>query len=305
MTDTSSIPRPTIPAWHRSLLAAAALFTVLLIAMGGVLCVTHSIRSCPDWPGCFGRIVPPLETSPILEFTHRLLAAISGFLILGAAVAGLARPPHLRWIAIPPLVAGVLLVVVSYFGAQVVLRGLAAGWAAVDVGSALLVVASMVAAATFAHAHGLHPDQPDRLAYRDPFARLVLATTGVVFGILVSAVLVAGKNSLTGCLGWPIYSGRLFEVDVPGAGKVLRLALSGVGVLLMAAIMVEAWRPRQQRLARYQAARWLGIVFLLEILLQGLLLAFGFQTGLLVPYTVVGAVFWGLLAYLAVLTGLL
>ena len=137
-TTNAEVP---IAAWHRNLLALAAVFTVLLIAMGGVLCVTQSIRSCPDWPGCFGKLIPPLETSPILEFTHRLLAAGSGLLVFAAAIAGLARSRRLRWIVIPPLVASILVVEVSYFGAMVVLRGITPGWAAVDVGSALLVVA--------------------------------------------------------------------------------------------------------------------------------------------------------------------
>ncbi len=172
--NPSPVQKP-IAAWHRNLLAAAAVFTILLIAMGGVLCVTHSIRSCPDWPGCFGKIIPPLETSPILEFTHRVLAATSGLLILGAAIAGVVRAPRLRWILIPPLAACVLVVEVSYFGALAVLRGLAPGWAAVDVGSALLVVALMVTAAVIAHTRRLNPSLPDRLNFRSPFARLAMS----------------------------------------------------------------------------------------------------------------------------------
>ena len=52
MTQNTTSAEVPIAAWHRNLLAVAAVFTVLLIAMGGVLCVTQSIRSCPDWPGC-------------------------------------------------------------------------------------------------------------------------------------------------------------------------------------------------------------------------------------------------------------
>jgi hypothetical protein len=44
--------------------------------------------------------------------------------------------------------------------------------------------------------------------------------------------------------------------------------------------------------------------FLLEALLQVLLLIFGFKIPLLVPYTVTAALFWGLLVALGVSVGL-
>ena len=301
--NPASIQSP-IAAWHRNLLAAAAVFTVLLIVMGGVLCVTHSIRGCPDWPGCFGKILPPLETSPILEVTHRLLAGSSGLLILGAAIAGLTRARRWRWIVYPPLAAIPLLVLVSAFGALVVVRGLASGWAAFDLGSALLVVALMVTSAVIAHARRLHPALPDRLTFYSPFSRLVLATLGVVYIVLVSGVLVAGKNSLTGCLGWPIYSQHQFEVDSHGVGNILRLGLSGAGILLVIAVLVQAWRSQRPRRAIIRTAGWVGAAFLVEVLVQGLLLASGFQVSLLVPYTAAAAALWGLLVALAVETGL-
>jgi cytochrome c oxidase assembly protein subunit 15 len=290
--------------WHRRLLAAAAIFTVLLIGMGGVLCVTQSIRSCPDWPGCFGKIIPPLEMSPILEVTHRVLAGISALLILGAAIAGLARARRLPWIVFPPLAAGVLLVEVSYFGAMVVLHGVSLWEAGLDVGSALLATALMVAAAVIARAHQSHPTLAARLAFRTSLSRLGLATVVVVYGVFISGILVAGKNSITACLGWPIYSTQLFQVDSLGMGNILRLTFSVLGIGLIVATLVQVWRSRQERPAMFGIARWVLAAFLLEALLQVLLLIFGFKIPLLVPYTVTAALLWGLLVALGISIGL-
>lgn len=304
MAQHSRITDVHIAAWHRNLLVATAIITVLLISMGGVLCVTQSIRNCPDWPGCFGKVIPPAQTGPILEYAHRLLAALSGLLILSTVVAGLTRSPRLSWISIPPMVAVVFLLLVSYFGALVVLRGLSPGWAAVDVGSALLVVALMVTTALIAHTRNKTPALAERFSLCNPFARLVLVMTAVVYITYLSGVLVAGKNSITGCLGWPIYSLRLLQMDAHIVGSALRWILSIAGIVMVIAVLLEAWRKRQERPAVFSLARWLGIAGMLEGLIQILLLLFGLPVALLVIYTVVAAVFWALVVALLVRTGL-
>jgi cytochrome c oxidase assembly protein subunit 15 len=293
-----------IATWHRNLLILGAIFSVLLIAMGGVLCVTQSIRNCPDWPGCFGTFLPPSQPGPILEYTHRALAAISGLLILSAALTGIVRSPRVRWVTIPPVVAVVLLLEVSYFGAQVVLRGLAPGWAAVDVGSALLVVALMIAAAVVASERIKNPQLPDILILKGSFTRSVLATTVVVYIILVSGILVAGKSSITACLGWPIYSLQLFRADGHAMANALRWIFSLAGIVLLISVIVLAWRKKAERPMLFKYAVWLGLVALLEAVVQVLLLIFSHPVSLLVIYTITAAVFWALLVTLLVHSGL-
>jgi heme A synthase len=233
-----------------------------------------------------------------------VLAGISALLILGTAIAGLARARRLPWIVFPPLAAGVLLVEVSYFGAMVVLHGISLVEALIDVGSALLATALIVAAAVIARAHNTHPAKPDRLAFRTPLSRLGLATVIVAYGVFASGILVAGKNSITACLGWPIYSSQLFQVDSRGMGNVLRLAFSVLGIGLFVVMLVQIWRSRQERPAIFDMARWVLAAFLLEALLQVLLLIFGFKIPLLVPYTVTAALFWGLLVALGTSLGM-
>ena len=133
---------------------------------------------------------------------------------------------------------------------------------------------------------------------------MVLITTAVVYIVLVSGILVAGKSSITACLGWPIYSLRLFQSDGHGVGNALRWILSLAGIVLLIAVLLLAWRNRLERLALFKQAAWLGVVALLEALVQVLLLVFGHQVSLLIVYTVTAAVFWALLVTLLVRAGL-
>jgi cytochrome c oxidase assembly protein subunit 15 len=300
------LPKRKLPvaSWHKKLLIAAIISTTLLIAMGGILCVTQSIRSCPDWPGCFGKILPPMEVSPILEMTHRLVAGISGLLILAAAIAGAIRSRRLRWIMIPPILTSLLVLEVSYLGAQVVIRGISPGWAAVDLGSALLVPALLVASAVFANVYNSNPSKSAKLTFRSPFSRLVLAITVIIYGVLVSGVLVAGQNSITSCLCWPIYSKLLYQVDLPGVGNIFRLVISVIGIALIVSVMIQAWRTQRHQPVIFRNACWLGVIFLLEMLLQVLLLGFDYNIYLKVTYTVTMAAFWSILVTLAVNAGI-
>jgi len=304
MAQNSADSHVAIASWHQKLLVTTAIFTVLLIAMGGVLCMTQSIRDCPDWPGCFGKVIPPAETGPILEYTHRVLAALSGLLILSTAVAGLIRARRVLWISLPPLISIALLVEVSYFGAQVVLHGLSPGWAAVDVGSALLVVALMTATAVVASASREPASQTIHLKYKNPFSRLVVAAALVVYLVLVSGILVAGKNSVTGCLGWPIYSEQLAQMDAHNLGEAARQVVSIVGIVLILLVLFFAWRKKNDYRKIFPLVHWVGLAFLLEMLIQIMIIIFGHQVGFLVAYTVTMAVLWGLLAALTVRVGL-
>ena len=75
-----------------------------------------------------------------------------------------------------PVIAVAFLLAVIIFGALVVLRGLEPGLAALDLGSALAVLALMLAATVVAFARQQDPALPDRLVFRTALARLTLWT---------------------------------------------------------------------------------------------------------------------------------
>jgi heme A synthase len=278
--------------------------TYLLVTMGGIVCVTESTLGCPDWPGCFGKLIPPLQSNAIIEYTHRFVAALTTPFIVAAAVVGWRRTRSIKWVSGPPLIAMVLTGAVIVFGAFAVLTGLPPALAAIDLGSALLVLALMTTATVIACAPRQDSAHRSPLSFRSSFAKLTLWTAGAVFFVLVSAVLVARSGSVVRCLGYPLYNEPLILSDWRGWLLLARRLVAGGSAVLIAAILIQAWRTQRGHAEIRRIASLLGILLLAEALIGILLLTNGFAPFLLAAYVAAAAALWVMVVVLAVRTGL-
>jgi cytochrome c oxidase assembly protein subunit 15 len=88
MTDSilkSKISQPIetakIQNWIRWLVWEIAIATLLLMAVGSATRVMNAGLACPDWPLCYGQLIPTqqMNLQVFLEWFHRLDAALIGF----------------------------------------------------------------------------------------------------------------------------------------------------------------------------------------------------------------------------------
>jgi heme A synthase len=74
---------------HHRAFAVTVGWTLLLLLLGSVVHATNSSLACPDWPTCYGTMMPEMEGGIFWEHLHRLVAG--GLMLMFALATWLVR----------------------------------------------------------------------------------------------------------------------------------------------------------------------------------------------------------------------
>lgn len=257
---------------------SAAAGAYLLVVLGAVVRITGSGMGCGDhWPLCNGHLFPPLSDIPtVIEWSHRLLAAVVSVIVVGLALVGWkgagSLEPGARAAA---YTAVALLVVQVLLGAVTVKTGLTPVLVILHLGTAMLLLATLIVAA-----------RAPWFPTPGSWIPLSVAFITVLFG-----AATANLGAMASCGGFPLCNGQL----IPTAGPLAwvqwihrLLAYSLAGYLIW-------WMTRDQR-----RAGWVLGIVLLQIMIAATMIGLGFPSALQVAHAGVGAAVWAAIVVAAV-----
>ena len=217
---------------------SAALLTWPLIPFGAFVRLKNAGLSCPDWPLCYGQLVPPAGYEIALETGHRFVAALLGLLIITIAIVSFRQHSnfHIRGLALFSLA---LVCIQGLIGALTVTMTL---WPPIVTlhligGNLLFGVLVYLARITFSL------DRPENSVVADSVIKVFQAKpgmrlrVGLMIALLFLIIASGGYNSST-------YSGLHCEA-FPGCheGSYFSFGMSGTDISKLTGIRGNILQP--------------------------------------------------------------
>jgi cytochrome c oxidase assembly protein subunit 15 len=226
------------------LVGFTAATTLTLVSLGVYTSATGSGLACSaQWPLCDGGVLPRSVPS-FIEWFHRLVAMVAGFLILGVAAWSWRAPAVDRRTAVAATTAGVLLPLqVSVGAVTVTLSGLVPGGYAVSTHAAHLAVAlaifTALTVASLRALEGSYDGTERERARRALVAAAAVVAVAALFSRVVPLVPYAPAAQATFVgVGLAGYASLVAAVRwLPGRSSARVLGFAAAAAVLVALVL--------------------------------------------------------------------
>ncbi|NJR65316.1 MAG: heme A synthase [Leptolyngbyaceae cyanobacterium CRU_2_3] len=289
VSASSQLPA-SAPGLVRRLVWKIAIATLILMAIGSATRVMNAGLACPDWPLCYGTLIPSqqMNLQVFLEWFHRLDAALIGISTLAlVALSWIYRDTLPAWLPGASLFSLGLILFQGILGGLTVTQLLRFDIVTAHLGTALLFFTTLLVIGTL-----LLPYQATGTAEKLPWLSLVAAI--LIYLQSLSGGLVGSQWALHQCL-W-----------VSQLCGVMNTHLMGVVPASIATLVVtvRGWQTPALSVALRQLTRFVGLLLLLQVMLGVLTFRLHLQVELLtISHQAIGAALLGTLVCITVLAG--
>ncbi len=249
----SSGSEPAAQVFVRRWVWKMAFATLALMAVGSATRVMNAGLACPDWPLCYGQLVPTAQMNlqVFLEWFHRLDASLIGMMAIG--LVGLSvwhRQVLPRWMPWAATASLLLIVVQGVLGGLTVIELLRFDIVTAHLGTALLFFCTLLAIALL-----LLPYQPT--GNTGKLSWIALSATVLVYIQSIIGGLVASRWAAHQCFG------------LADLCNVMNTHIGGVvpPTAAVALLVFRVWRTPALNPALRILANSAGLLVLLQIAL--------------------------------------
>ena len=230
-----------------------AIATLLLMAVGSATRVMNAGLACPDWPLCYGQLIPTAQMNlqVFLEWFHRLDASLIGLMAIGlVGLCAWYRESLPTWLPWASLVALFLIVVQGILGGLTVIELLRFDIVTAHLGTALLFFCTLLAIGM-----ALLPYKASGNAGKLPW--LGMAAAIFVYGQSIIGGLVGSRWAAHQCFG------------VADLCNVMNTHIVGVvpPTLAVVALVISVWRRPALNSWLRNLANVAGLLVVLQIAL--------------------------------------
>jgi heme o synthase len=289
------------------LAVATVAMTFLLVTIGVAVRATESGEACPHWPGCFaGQFLPGLDADyhVWLEWIHRSVAALIGFLTLGLAVVAFLDHRDRRSIVWPSVAAVALVGYQAWLGQETVRLGNSGPSVTAHLATAMALVGLLVYLLVRAW-------YPDRIVGRGSSQRFTLLATfgaAATFALLLFGSNVTARDAALVFPDWPLMNGTLLPIgpatpsDVAAlyGAHALHRYVAAVVLVILAVVAAGAWRARAARPEMARLAVGILALYGVQVVVGGLQVLTQLAPWTQTLHVALGALIWGGAAGLAI-----
>ena len=232
----------------RGFAVASAALAFLLVVLGSWVRINDAGLTCPDWPLCKGALVPALHGGIILEWSHRLVAFLESFVVLGAIVTGFRARREIAGITRALVALGAIFIMQVSLGGATVLLANSPLSVMLHWGMAMALLATLTTLAA------LSILAPPRDASRRAFAGAgesaapaLAVAAGFAFVTMCIGAYVSSSYAGLACSTVPACDGTIFGTSTPQLVQMLH-RLAAVAFAIVAAIAtIVAWQGTSVR----------------------------------------------------------
>ncbi|PZC50408.1 MAG: protoheme IX farnesyltransferase [Chloroflexi bacterium] len=273
---------------------ATTVFT--LITVGALVRVTGSGLGCPDWPLCYGKIIPPFDLHSLIEYFHRLLATLAGIFLIGTALfATFIRPSvnpvkNILWTTV------LLIILAGGLGAATVFTELNPHFRTLHLITAQSIFALLLVGVIWVYHGSTKSRQPEPRIF-------FLATLGAVITIIaiISGSITVGQGAGTICPSWPLCNSSLVpDISLEWLHLSHRI-IAGVSTLVGVGAGLIAWSQRSRSTSTGIAGAFLVVISLSQVIVGAANPLTGFSSILRISHLTLATAQWGNLVILATL----